>query len=139
MPFKSDNQRKAVMSKLSLWQKAKMLPKRYERCREHKIETDIKDTEKKLTEEQKLVEKRLALEKRMALLRSEQEELARLKKARFESSTLGHAWSNIKTGAGKAVEYTQRATEAVSREERPRRRNTRKRDDDDGEMLFGVD
>jgi hypothetical protein len=143
MTFKSDRQRKAVMSKLSTWQRIKRIPTEYERYKhkqeaahEKAVEKEIEQTQRQTEKEVELAQKRLELERKLATLRKQKAELAQLKHERFEASTLGKAWSGLKHGAEKTVEYAQRATDQA---ERGTRRKSKRKDDDDGEILFGVD
>jgi hypothetical protein len=133
-----DSQRKAMFAKL------KNLPTQFRRWehkrevkKEHDVERDIKETEKKLTQEQEMMHKRLELERKMAVLRKEQEELANLKRERFQSSTLGRGLTNLGQYAKKGLITVRDATQQQSRPARTYKRKGRKRDSDDGEITFG--
>jgi hypothetical protein len=131
-----DSNRKAMFAKLrGLPTKFKQWEHKREVKKEHDVERDIKETETKITKEQELVHKRLELEKRISTLRKEQEELSKLKRERFQASTFGRGISNLGQYAKKGLIGVRNATQQSRT--RTYRKKGRKRDDDDGEILFG--
>jgi len=141
MPFKSDAQRKKVMSLLTRF---KQIPQQYHAFQhkreikaEHKLAKEEKETESELTKEQSAMEKQLAFEKRRMLLMKEREELSKLKHERFAMSGTGRFLAGVgrytKSGLQQVQKYTQESSPRRSYAKKHRKQH-RERDE---EITFG--
>jgi hypothetical protein len=143
MPFKSDRQRKKVMSLLSRF---KQLPQQYHAFQhkreikaEHKLAKEEKETEAELTKEQSAMEKQLAFEKRRMQLQKEREELAKLKHERFAMSPTGRFLSKAGEYAKTGLQQVQRATQESEPRRTYKHKVKRQKRESDDEITFGSD